>query len=276
MASFLSKVNSVSQDNAPDIVVSTAGIDEAVINNLPSGFTKNTTGHYVWYDNYYDESYSTISAATKTVTVDPSQINLTQEENSQFIPFRMPRYYDGIDLNNMLIAIHYVNANNDEMTSIAVNVCYSDSEIRFGWLVDSYVTSIAGNIKFEILVTGTVNGLDYTLRSKVNNSLNVIESLAGNGLIEPSEGWESYLTLISGYVANAQTAAANAAAAAQEANTKLGEMETTISNAISTITAAATAEVESNVADSYYNKTEVDDLIDSIDVSDGHGSGTEQ
>lgn len=268
MASFLNKVKSASQENTEDIVVSTAGIDEAVTNNLPTGFTKNTSGNYIWYDNYYDESYSTISAVSKTVTVDPSQVNLTQEENSQFIPFKMPRYYDGIDLNDMLIAIHYVNANDDEMTSIAVNVCYSDSEIRFGWLVDNYVTYVAGNIRFEILVTGSVNGLDYTLRSKINNSLTVIESLSGNGLIEPSDGWESYLTLISSYVTNAQSAASSAATYAQNAQNALSEVQTTIANATSTIAADVTATVESNIGDDYYNKTQVNALIDSIDISD--------
>ena len=35
--------------------------------------------------------------------MDPSQINLTQEENSQFIPFEMMQKYDGIDLSEMAI-----------------------------------------------------------------------------------------------------------------------------------------------------------------------------
>lgn len=46
--------------------------------------------------------------------MDDSQINLTQEDNSQFIPFEMPRYYDGVDLMQMLIQVHYVNKNKED------------------------------------------------------------------------------------------------------------------------------------------------------------------
>ena len=53
-------------------------------------FTRS--GKYKWYDQYEDSAYSTIDKL-KNIKMDDNQINLTQEDNSQFIPFEMPRYY---------------------------------------------------------------------------------------------------------------------------------------------------------------------------------------
>ena len=41
---------------------------------------------YLVYNNYSDDKYSSIDAQ-KNITVDSSQINITQEQNSQYIPF---------------------------------------------------------------------------------------------------------------------------------------------------------------------------------------------
>ena len=39
--------------------------------------------------------------------------------------------------------------------STAVNVASSTTNITFGWLVDQNVTAIAGDVRFEIMATGT-------------------------------------------------------------------------------------------------------------------------
>ena len=51
---------------------------------------------YTQYSQYTDDKYSMVDT-NKNITMDSSQINITQEKNSQYIPFQMPRYYDGID-----------------------------------------------------------------------------------------------------------------------------------------------------------------------------------
>ena len=51
---------------------------------------------YDRYNQYTDDKYSTVDN-NKNITMDSSQINITQETNSQYIPFQIPRYYDGID-----------------------------------------------------------------------------------------------------------------------------------------------------------------------------------
>lgn len=268
MSSFTTLVKTASANQAEAVATSTLGVDEPVKNNLPAGFEKSEMEGGIWYSDYYDESYSTISFVSKVVTVDSSQINLTQENNSQFIPFRMPRYYDGIDLSNMLISIHYLNEENKDMTTRAVNVCFSDSEIRFGWLVDNYATSVEGKLSFEILVTGAVNGLEYTLRTVPNDSLTVVASLSGDGAVEPADGWESYITLVTGYVSSAQKSAQEAAEYLQKTQESEEAVQQIIENATDEIKQSAIDGVKDEILNNYYTKEEVDTKIEEIDVSD--------
>lgn len=98
---------------------------------------------YNWVTDYIDDlAVSTID--NKTITVNTGQINLTQEQNAQYISFVMPRFQDGIDLMRMTIRVHYVNSAGNEWTSDVVNVTYSDTRIKFHWLVDEYVTALQG------------------------------------------------------------------------------------------------------------------------------------
>ena len=141
---------------------------------------------YAYYENYRDENMSHISC-NKDINMNPSQINITQETNSQYIPFEMNRFHDGIDLMKMEISIHFVNANNKEYYSSPINVSYSDSKIQFGWLVDEYVTNLVGEVKFEIVAIGTnEKGDKYVWRTKPNGVLNIMESLTGDGVIDIS------------------------------------------------------------------------------------------
>ena len=105
----------------------------------------NCNNNYVWYNNYTDEKLSYIDEG-KNISVDSSQINISQEENSQFITFEMNRYYDGIDLTSMMVQIHYVNQNNEEDFDNVVNCEYNEEKIRFVWLIDCGVTYLPGEI----------------------------------------------------------------------------------------------------------------------------------
>ena len=86
-------------------------------------YIRNET--YTWYDEYKDTNYSTIDPSTKSIRMNPSQISLTQEENSQIFPFEMNRYWEGIDLMQMSLRIHYRNKNKDEGFSVPINVEYT-------------------------------------------------------------------------------------------------------------------------------------------------------
>lgn len=183
-------------------------------------FVKVDSYDSTWYPEYDDIDVSTISV-NKIVKLQPNQPNLTQETNSQFIPFEMPRYYDGIDLTEMVIQIHFVNANDEEYYASAINVKANSTTLRFGWLVDQRVTSYIGKVKFEIYISGANNyGMVYIWKSKTNDSLTVEASLSGNGVVQPvdyNDWYQSFVMSIDAKIASIQTARVDALGAAERA-----------------------------------------------------------
>ena len=136
---------------------------------------------YVRYSSFSDENISIINDK-KDIALDAKQFNITQEENSQYIPFEMPRYYDGFDLVNTVLSIHYTTKNGRHGASKPVNVTFNNEKIRFGWLVDAGATIDVGTLEFEIHAYGTVTGSDgiskgYRWKTKSNKNLNVLESM---------------------------------------------------------------------------------------------------
>lgn len=239
---------------------------ESVASTDNSSFVRNN--NYVWYNNYTDEKLSYIDT-NKNITVDASQINISQEENSQFIPFEMNRYYDGIDLSMMLIQIHYINKNNEEDFDNVINCEYSDTKIRFAWLIDRGVTYLPGDITFEIRATGTnEKGDNYCWISRPNGKLNVLASLSGTGVIKPDSDWytgfvntmNSKINEASAYVEQANAAATRAENAANGVEADITDMTNTVKTEV--------MNTVNNTLSSYYNKEEVDGLIANIDVSD--------
>ena len=173
---------------------------------------------YDWYDDYSDDNICIIDSQ-KNISLNSNQINITQESNSQYIPFKMPRYYDGMDLMKMMIVVHYCTSQGYEDYSKVINVSYNDSEIKFGWLVDKKATIHEGNLKFEIHATGVNSHEDeYEWKTKINNQLNILKSLHGNGVIEPDQSWtDSFFNQINGRVGEAQKYAKQAEEAATTA-----------------------------------------------------------
>ena len=136
---------------------------------------------YECSDIYSDRGISTISSK-KNISLNSRQFNITQEENSQYIPFEMPRFYDGLDLVNATISIHYETSSERHGAAQPINVVYNDKKIRFGWLIDSNVTADPGKLKFEIHAYGVAYGENgeaqaYVWKSKTNEKLNVMQSL---------------------------------------------------------------------------------------------------
>ena len=142
---------------------------------------------YKYYPDYFDDVVSSIDSR-KNIILDSNQINITQETNSQFIPFKMSRYYDGFDLVNTRLSIYFINKNNRGYESTPINVYYNSSTIKFAWLTDRRVTAVSGKIRFEIRATGiNSNGDEYVWKTKPCDGLNVIESLTGD-ITLPDDG----------------------------------------------------------------------------------------
>ena len=231
---------------------------------------------YVSYDDFSDDNISTISN-NKDINLDSSQFNITQEENSQYIPFEMPRYYDGFDLVDTVISIHYTTKSGRHGAAKPVNVFYNNEKIRFGWLVDAGATLDAGTLAFEIHAYGTVTGSDgkpnaYVWKTKSNKSLNVLQSLCDcEEVINNIDGsWVQKLvtdvaTKVADEIKNVEvgeqvTAAENAAAAAEQSANSAKQYAESASS-------AATVAVNTALRD-YATKVYVDEAVAGVDVSE--------
>ena len=165
--------------NSPSVMT----LDETSMVAAYSGDDGNWQQHtgYVYYSAFSDDNVSIIDNK-KDVNLDGNQFNITQEENSQYIPFEMSRYYDGYDLIQANISIHYTTKGGRHGASKPVNVTFNDEKIRFGWLVDAGATLDVGTLEFEIHAYGTVTGNDgiakaYSWKTKRNKDLVVYESM---------------------------------------------------------------------------------------------------
>jgi predicted secreted protein len=257
-------------NNADNEEQNASGVTDVAIEDE----TWNRSDKYVWADIYTDDLPVSTVDGNKTIVANTNQISLTQEENAQYISFIMPRYQDGIDLMNMTIRIHYVNAAENEWTSDVINVSYSDTRIKFHWLVDQYVTALAGRLKFEITASGsvTVGGVtkNYVWRTRPNSEFNILASLSGNGNIEPAEGWNSYFTMIQEQVHQADNAAGSARTAASEAASALSDLQDQIASIGDTVTENVTGDLNDIVSDAlvnYYTKSEVDNKAINLNVT---------
>ena len=227
--------------------------------------------------SFTDDNISNITSE-KEIKLNSKQINITQEENSQYIPFEMSRYYDGFDLTTTTISIHYETNDGQHGVSIPINVTYNDEKIRFGWLVDAGATRVKGKLKFEIHADGMIvdnegNTKGYTWKTKYNEDLNVLESLCGfdcNGVIEIDDSWvQELITAVAENVANqiAGVEVAGQVQAAQEAADSAQKSATEAKQAAATASNAAQDIVDGALAD-YTTKEELQNAIDSVDVTD--------
>lgn len=217
---------------------------------------------YEFYEDYTDNNYCIIDI-DKSVTLTPSQINITQEANSQYIPFMMPRYYDGFDLSSTKLQIYYVNRLGEYGIDHPVNVYYNDEKIKFAWLVDNNATSVDGKLSFEIQAVGTNSKSEpYTWKSKINNDMNILKSLSGSRMVEPSNDWqEEFLSVINGKLTLATDAANDAVSA-------ITTVESLVANAEAAAESASA--IADNIMDTIHDdvKAAVDDALSDLDIGD--------
>ena len=221
---------------------------------------------YDWYDEYTDDRISRVDEK-KNISVDSSQINISQEENSQYIPFEMPRYYDGFDLMNSDLWFFYMSSDGIIGSTRAINVSYDTSTIRLGWLVDAKATHIAGDLSFEIRGIGVNSkGNAYVWKSKPFDGMTVLQSIIDDRIIELDDTWMQELaTKVAESVAD-QIVKVEVADQIEAAQNAAERAETAANNAQNAITTAL---------NNYYDKddihTYVKDQIDAIpevDLSD--------
>ena len=227
------------EDDYPVMLAYSGDSDKFIVSNK-----------YLYYEEYSDDVLSTVDEH-KNIILDDSQINLTQETNSQYIPFEINRYYDGFDLMTTNLLIQFRNKNGDGDFVSPINVSYNSAKIRFAWLVDSRVTAVEGKVEFEIQARGANSrGDEYIWKTRPNGELNILKSLSTDGIVIPDKSWiTSFLSQVTEQVALAQEAAREAQEAADSVEVRIDEQVT-------------------NLLSEYYTKDEVDNIVANIDISE--------
>jgi hypothetical protein len=242
---------------------------------------------YVYYRYFSDDNISVIDDK-KNIALNEKQFNITQEENSQYIPFEMSRYYDGYDLVNATISIHYETSSGTHGATKPVNVAYNNEKIRFAWLVGANATADSGKLKFEIHAYGTISGndgktLSYVWKSRTNENLTVLQSLCDceEVINQIDDSWmqdlvteitEKIAKEIAGVEVGEQVAAAEDAAA--RAESAAANAQNAVQNALNGYATEAYVNAKVSEADisdkltDYALKTYVDDMVASVDVSE--------
>ena len=230
---------------------------------------------YVRYTYFSDDNISTVSDE-KDISLNRKQFNITQEENSQYIPFEMNRYYDGFDLVNTIISIHYQTKGGRHGAAKPVNVTFNDEKIRFGWLIDAGATVDVGTLEFEIHAYGSIAGSDgvsksYTWKTKRNKDLNVLESLCDcNDVINNiDDSWmQELITDVAEKVADEikNVAVGEQVEAAENAASDAEGFANTAKQYAETASSAATVAVNTALRD-YATTRYVDEAVAGVDVS---------
>lgn len=243
--------------------------NDTMVINASEVFSKDMTGRYAWFDDYIDSNISIVDE-NKGISVNNAQVNISQESNSQFIPFEMNRKYDGIDLKDMALSVHFTTSDGKHFASKPVNVEYSEDKIRFAWLVDTNATHIDGNIKFEIHADGlilddTKKEYGYRWKTQSTDKFNILKSLCQDPNCEPvvvSDDWVQEI------VENV----------AQSIADKIGDTQINLSNYYTK------SEVDTKVANvtvdltGYATEKYVDEKVSAVDVTDqltGYAKKTE-
>jgi hypothetical protein len=119
----------------------------------------------------------------------------------------MPRYYDGLDLSKGTISVNFLRSDKKGKEVPPINVRYSGSKIRFGWLLDEEATSKEGSVDFEILVRGTNEfNESYLWKTKpATGLLKVLKGLTEGTEISIDDSWmQEIVDRFAEVVANAE------------------------------------------------------------------------
>lgn len=157
------------------------------------------TGTSPYYDLYEDNDFWIIDK-DKNITA-PEEVTIMQgETGSQYIPFRIDRYQDGIDLAEMQWTIIW-NSETDGDSCLAVNSYMNSDYIVFAWLIDGKVTNKPGEVAFQIQGTGLNEKEEsYVYLTKIK-AITITESLDSQRFIlEQPQLYNELLNYVQGVI----------------------------------------------------------------------------
>ena len=220
---------------------------------------------YVYSDKYlkrtqYVSDNAPIDIIAKEIQSMDGEISVKGEAISQYVEFRLDRYYDGIDLLGMLFNIHY-EKDSYGGENRPVNVRYNDTKMILGWAIPNAAVKESGILNMCIWATGNLYDDTYVWKTKpksyaVNDGLTIAENIA-----EPDDNWyvqfvneiEAKIQEFSGRVDDIAQIEENLSADVQVINEKYDSI---IASAETAGQSAASAQVSEQNAQLYKEQTQ--------------------
>lgn len=140
----------------------------AAAGKLREGF-ENSEGRFLSLDDYFahmsdllalditymmlplDETAFTINANTRAISA-PKIVALQNDQIAETVVFSIDRFFDYMDLNNATIYVQWTLPSGKEgATQIEMkDIASEPGKIRFGWPLDSEITSEVGTVKYSV------------------------------------------------------------------------------------------------------------------------------
>lgn len=111
---------------------------------------------------YSDDMLFEYDKDLKEVSLITGQTLIAGERNSQAIFFKVPRYYDNIDLTTKHIQVIYIGPSGYSDINTAVCAMANDDFLKFAWLVPAGALLEPGTLRFCLEFSGD----DYSLKSR--------------------------------------------------------------------------------------------------------------
>ena len=164
---------------------------------LGNAMSLDYTAQQLFYSNNDNNTLSSISDTNEPIYIDNRRILIpiledlvvSGDNKSQIISFTMPRYFENVDLSQKVISIKFINAQGQGDRTRVVNLIVTETDITFGWLIDSKATIKDGYVQFAIEFFGYENG-EWYCWSTVPAQFEVSKGLDVDGLVEaPLPSW---------------------------------------------------------------------------------------
>lgn len=148
----------------------------------------DSEGHIIRTSSMKDE-HQLVKIMEKKPNVQNIGKIVSGDTNSNIITFEINRFYDGVDLHDKNIRFIIKNSNG-VFTEEAVNLQYSDTLLRFSWVLSYAVTQKSGLVTVAIQFYGiNENGDNYSLKS-LPFTINIEASLDATDItVEPPKNW---------------------------------------------------------------------------------------
>lgn len=180
-------------------------------------------------NKYDDDMIFEVSKEDKSISIIKSQTMISGERNSQYIAFRMPRYYDGIDLSEKNIEVIYVTETGISDINKVINVRRNDEFLMFGWVVPGGALQEPGTLSFCIEFAGD----EYVMKT-MPVEVEVYDGMNGSDIMVEPTGQVWYMqiqNLCSETLEKAQEHETNAAVSERNAQTYMQNAQNAYSQA---------------------------------------------